>query len=125
MFGMEFWIGIILGGIISLAASVAANIYNAKILIFLERRKLISLDKRRSKAIKRDKLIRALYEGRTSEAYVIDDLSALRVASFCGSMTCLCWGVGFIFIFVSTKSDHLLHLPAAVMAFFCSSWVLG
>lgn len=59
-----FWIGLFAGGFISLAASIVANIYNAKIAEILQSRKLLTLEKQRTKAEKLDRLISDLHSGR-------------------------------------------------------------
>src|SRR4051812_37844988 len=60
-----FWIGIGIGAALSLLASIIANIYNVKILSFLEARKLTSHSKHRAKAERLREFILDLRSGRT------------------------------------------------------------
>jgi hypothetical protein len=57
------WITIGLGGVVGIATSIFANLWHPKIIGWLDSRKLLSSEKRRSKALVFDKRVRALHSG--------------------------------------------------------------
>jgi hypothetical protein len=74
-----FWLGIAIGGIISLLASVAANLFQARIVNFLENRKLDFRERRFKNARRLHRIILRLHSGK-NDKYIY----ALRLTMLMG-----------------------------------------
>ena len=77
--GAIFWLGIGTGALLSLAASIAANLLSSKINDYLDRRKLASQSNRYAKAQAFHHLIVELHSGKRDKyVYPIGSLSYSR-----------------------------------------------
>jgi len=60
---VTFWVGLLVGGILSLIGSIIANLYNQKINLFLENRRFKLSNRRKTQEIKEFQTITALRNG--------------------------------------------------------------
>jgi hypothetical protein len=58
-----FWVGIAIGGLISLLASIAANLFHSKMVSFLDHRKTGFRERRRKNAFAFHQVVKGLHEG--------------------------------------------------------------
>jgi uncharacterized membrane protein len=73
-----FWVGLVLGAILSLVASIVANIYNERILDKLEHFKLSRHEKRRDKALVEYRRLRHLHRGtRDKQAFTASQITRI------------------------------------------------
>jgi hypothetical protein len=84
-----FWIGIAIGAVLSLLASVVANLAHAKITGFLDNRKLIFLEKRKKKALELLSIIKELHDGKRDKYIYMMRLAASVVAMSVSAFTAL------------------------------------
>jgi hypothetical protein len=82
-----FWIGIGIGALLSLAASIAANLFQPGINNYLGRRKLVSDEKRKSRALEIHKIVTAIHEGKRDRyTYLIRLSSAVTMSGIIACM---------------------------------------
>jgi len=94
-----FWGGIVLGGVLSYAMSILANLSQSKVVSYLDSRKLVSHEKKQSKALDLHRVICDLHAGRRDRyAYMLRMISGANI-SFLMSTVSLA-GVGVILALV-------------------------
>jgi hypothetical protein len=99
-----FWIGIIVGGVLSLAASICANLLHNRILGVLDNRKLAAQSKRFSKAAEFHTLIEQLHSGDRNKYIYLMRMCVTIIGSFLSAMVMA--GAGCV---ISTISPASLH----------------
>jgi len=83
-----FWAGIAISAVIGLITNVFTNIYNSKVLDFLENRKVITHEKRRSKAMKLHKIITDLHSGKRDKTHYLVLQCTSIVIAFTATIAC-------------------------------------
>ncbi len=108
---MQFWIGIGLGTLISLAASIVANIYQEHINNFLENRKLLSRGKRRNKAIQFHKLIVDLHTSKRDKYLFFIGLALNTIMPFILGVASLTAATTILAVKATSIAEEFALLP--------------
>jgi len=99
-----FWAGIVISAVLSIFINVLTNIYNSKVQDLLENRKVISHEKRRSKAVRVHKLVVQLHSGeRDKTRYVVLQCTTILFA-FIAAATSLT--ATFVILALAPLVDH-------------------
>ena len=96
-----FWLGLAIGAVLSLVASIAANLMHNRIIAFVDNRKLASQSSRFSKAQKFHKLVTELHNGSRDRYLYFATLSNSLVAAVV---------LGFLFLMFSVVLQRLVVL---------------
>jgi hypothetical protein len=98
-----FWIGLILGAILSFSASVAANLYHEKITRAIEQGKLKFKAKRKQKALEEFELVKNLHRGIADKHFFLISTSMMSVRFLVMGATCLILAT----VLLGTSKDEL------------------
>jgi hypothetical protein len=80
--GFSFWVGITIGGVISVLASFAANLFHSRMVDFLDSRKLGFQERRRKSALRLHRVIGSLHSGKRDKYIYMLWLSGAVWGSF-------------------------------------------
>src|SRR5262245_13233966 len=88
-----FWSGILIGGVISLAASICVNLFHNRIVAFLGNRKLASQANSFKKAAYFHALIKELHSGKRDKHVYLMRMLVPILGRFLASIIALCAGM--------------------------------
>jgi hypothetical protein len=88
-----FWVGIGIGAVLSLFASIAANLFHSRINAYLDKRKLVSHEKRKRNALRLHKVIVDLHEGTRDKTFYLLRISTGLIVSALMLISALCSAV--------------------------------
>lgn len=104
------WIGLTIGGVISLLASIAANLLHTKLVAFLDKKKLVSHEKRRKKAMELNSVIRALHTGERNREIYFTRLTIIAFLCFAVAMVAFIGSGIVLAIIISLATEPSLDL---------------
>jgi hypothetical protein len=114
-----FWLGIAVGGIISLLASIAANLFQARIINFLEGRKLDFRERRFKNARRLHRIILKLHSGKRDKYMYALRLTMLVGVCITSSIVAIAAGVVILVLGISPNALFALSDPVAVLRVLC------
>jgi hypothetical protein len=103
-----FWVGIVIGAILSLVMSVLANLYNDRIKFAIEGRRRLSLMKKLEDELRTYRLIKDIREGKP-EAYVILTTNQMQLIML-GILTILLLNFGLYTSAIQVRPDSALNI---------------
>src|SRR5689334_13911732 len=118
-----FWWGIIIGGVVSLAASICANLLHNRIVEVLGSRKIASQAKRFDEAAHFHDLVGRLHTGKQNKYIYMMRLCVTIVGAFLAAMIAAMAGTLVWFISQTSYWEELISTPSGQMQmllFFCS-----
>jgi len=123
-----FWIGISIGAILSLLASIAANLAHSRITGFFEKRKLVSHEERKQRALTQHKIVVEIHSGKRDKyLYFLHQSTGLIVASIL-VISSLCSAIVLLAIFPTPPPPDafghtdLLRLLMALLLVFLTAF---
>jgi hypothetical protein len=87
------WIGLVVGGIISLAASVVANLLHPKVTSFLDSRKIVFNENRRRRSLQLYRVVTELNNGTRDRYIYMLRLATSAISMFMLAITAIFCGV--------------------------------
>ena len=119
---ITFWIGIGIGAVLSLFASIAANLFHSRINGYLEKRKFVSQTKRKHRAFRLHQIIVDIHSGKRDKyLYVLRQSTGIIVSATILISALSSALVVFALLPVPTPNEPVLpHAP-----FFFSMLMLG
>jgi hypothetical protein len=95
---IEFWAGVLLSGLIGLPIAIIANLYSEQVREYLDRRKTLRLNKKRSLEIRAHQRILRLVEGEPTQRLLHAEHRFMMVMSIL--ILYLCYGALFSLVYV-------------------------
>jgi hypothetical protein len=118
---IKFWSGVLFSGVIGLPIAIIANLYSEQVREYLDRRKNLRLNKKRSLEIRVHQRILRLVEGEPTQTLLHAEERLMMVLSIL--ILYLCYGALFILVYfreaiLSIAPRSLLLSAASVAMFF-------
>jgi hypothetical protein len=109
-----FWVGLLMGGLLSIPLSIAANLWTDVVRGYLDKRRHIRLSNKKSKEVRTYFFVRALREGNPTAKVILDIESTLsnRAAIF----TAICFGGLFSIIILVAANSKFAEYPKSSFA---------
>jgi hypothetical protein len=102
-----FWAGIILGGLVSFPVAIVANLYSEQVREYLDRRRVVRLNRKRSSEIAVHERLLRLINGDPTQTLLHAEHQLMMIMSLL--VLCMCYG--FLFGLAYFRKPILIMVP--------------